>query len=319
MKKLYPVVFLKIFRVKYNFVLLSILISSTVYSQDFLFTDNPEVYDAFRSTVLINSQSTLTPGKNGWEFHIRHRFGAIKADNTFLKNFLGTDLVANIRFGFVFPIGDKTYVGVGRTKFGKTYDVEAKRLLLVQTTDNSMPFTIAAYVNAACMSDDFAPVPKYAFFSDGVTPFAYTFKHRLSYNSQILISRKFGKNLSIELNPVYIYRNLVPPGEENQTFGLTGGIAFKTSQNASLLAEYAYRFNNPPANGYYPLSLGVEFGTVGHAFQIVVSSVRDLNEQQIYSNETTDYFKGEFLFGFNIKRTFWYKKQKSNDATILPH
>ena len=159
MKKLYPVVFLKIFRVKFIFVLLSILITSTVYSQDFLFTDNPEVYDAFRSTVLINSQSTLTPGKNGWEFHIRHRFGAIKADNTFLKNFLGTDLVANIRFGFVFPIGDKTYVGVGRTKFGKTYDVEAKRLLLVQTTDNSMPFTIAAYVNAACMSDDFAPVP----------------------------------------------------------------------------------------------------------------------------------------------------------------
>ncbi|HRH66736.1 MAG TPA: DUF5777 family beta-barrel protein [Bacteroidia bacterium] len=296
---------------------LLILIPFGVHSQDFLFTDNPEVTDAFRSTVLINGQTTRMPSKNGWEFHIRHRFGAIKVDDSFLKNFLGTDLVANIRFSFVFPLSDKMFVGVGRTKFGKTYDLEVKRIVFTQTTDNSMPVSIAAYFNAACMSDDFAPVPKYAYFGDGITPFAYTFRHRLSYNSQLIVSRKFGTKFSAMLTPVFIYRNLVAPGQDNHTLNLTAGLAFKTSTNASILAEYAYRFNNGPANGYYPLTLGVEFGTVGHAFQIVISSVRDLQEQQIYSSETTDYLKGEFLFGFNIRRTFWYKKKKANEPPIL--
>ncbi len=288
-----------------------------LYAQEFLFTDDPEVKDAFRSTVLINSQTTMMPPKTGWEFNIRHRFGAVKVDKTFLKNFLGTDLVANIRFGFVFPLGDKTFVGIGRTKFGKTYDLEVKRLILIQTIDNKIPVTLAAYFNTNYMSDDFAPVPKYSFFGDGTTPFEYKQKHRLSYNSQLIISRKFGKRFSAELNPVFIYRNLVAPGQDNHTLNLTAGLAFKTSTNASLLAEYSYRFNNKPENGYFPLSLGVEFGTVGHAFQIVVSSIRDLQEQLIYSSETTNYGKGEFLFGFNIKRTFWYKKKKANDSSIF--
>ncbi len=298
---------------KYFFVLILFLVLITVKSrsQDLLFTDNPLITDAFRSTVLINAQTTYIPAKEGWEFHIRHRFGAIKPDNSMIKNFLGTDLVANIQFSFVFPLGDKMFIGAGREKFGKTYNLEIKRLLFIQTIDNKIPFSVAVYANAACISDDFAPVPNNAYFGDGVTEFSYTFRHRLSYNSQILFSRKFGKNLSVEINPIFIYRNLVPPGRDNHTLNLTSALGYRISKNSSILAEYSYRFNNKPANGYFPISIAMEFGTVGHAFQIVVSSARDLQEQQIYSSETTDYHKGEFLLGFNIKRTFWYKKKKT--------
>ncbi len=296
---------------------ISIVLPLKASSQDLLFEDDPEIKDAFRSTIFINAQTTLIPEKQGWQFFIRHRFGAVKVDKSIVKNFLGTDLVANIQFSFAFPLGDKTFIGAGRTKFGKEYDLHIKRIFLIQTTDNKIPFSVGAYLEASCMSDDFPPVPKYAYFGDGVTSFSYSFGHRISYNSQILLSRKFGQLLSLELNPVFIYRNLVPVGQDNHTFNITAALGFKTSKNSSILAEYAYRFNNQPENGYYPFSLAMEFGTVGHAFQIVVSSARDLQEQRIYSSETTDYPNGEFLFGFNLKRTFWYKKKKANDNSSL--
>jgi hypothetical protein len=292
-----------------------LLISFDSSSQDLLFTDDPKVNDAFRSTTVVNAQTTQIPPKEGWQFHIRHRFGAVKMDNSMIKNFLGADLVANIQFSGVFPVSDKMFIGVGRTKFGKNYNIEVKRLILSQTTDNKMPVSIAVYADVSCMSDAFPPVPKNSYFGDGVTAFEYTFRHRLTYNSQLLISRKFGELLSVELNPVFIYRNLVAPGKDNHTFNLTTAFSIRTSKNSSILAEYAYRFNNEPINGNYPLSLGMEFGTVGHTFQIVISSARDLQEQAIYSSETTDYQKGELLFGFNIKRTFWYKKKKKHDVS----
>lgn len=307
----------KISKIRYFILLLLFTsLSAPLLAQDDIFSDNPLVSDPFRASILVNTQTTVMPAKTGWQFHIRHRFGAIKTDNSIVKNFLGTDLVANIRFSFVFPLGEKTCFGVGRSKNGKTYDLEAKRIILTQTTDNHVPVTVAAYVDAACMSDAFVPVSKNAYFGDGVTPFENKFLHRLSYNSQLIISRKFSKRISAELVPSYMYHNLVVPGNDNYTLNLTAGIAIRTTLNASFIAEYGYRFNNEPTTKNYPLSIGYEFGTPGHAFQIVVSSARDILEQQIYSTECTNYPKGEFVIGFNLKRSFWYKKYKKDAAPI---
>jgi len=55
--------------------------------------------------------------------------------------------------------------------------------------------------------------------------------------------------------------------------------------------------------------LGYEFGTVGHSFQIIVSSSNDLLEQNVYHNQNLDYTQGKFYLGFNLRRTFWHKKK----------
>lgn len=292
-------------------IVLNFLATASIAQVD-PFAENPLVTDAFASTTLINTQTTFMPAKEGWEFNIRHRFGAVKADRTFIKNFLGTDLVANIRFSAIFPIGDKTFLGIARTKYGKSWELEFKRALITQTTDHRIPVTLGFYFNAVCNSDDFPVLSKYAFWSDGITPFQYSFKHRLTYSTQILISRKFGKAFSVELNPILVYRNLVLPGEDNHTLNLSSALSYRISDKVGLLAEYGYRFNNRPADGLYPVSLGIEFSTVGHSFQLIVSSVGDLADPAIYSNKTTDYKHKEFILGFNIKRTFWYKKQQVN-------
>jgi hypothetical protein len=250
------------------------------------------------------------PAKGEWEFHIRHRFGNIGLDSTIITNFLGTDLIANIHFGFVFSLGKNMYAACGRTKSGKTYDAEIKRLLFRQTDDNTMPVSIAAYLECAIMSDQFKPVPKYAYFGDGTTSFAYKFNHRFSYNSQLIISRNFSEKFAMQITPVLIYQNLTPVNTDNYTFALPISGVLRTSLSTSIIFEYAYRFNNKPSNNVYPASLAFEVGTVSHVFQIVLSSNNQLNEQGVYTSDPYNYLKGQYLLGFNLKRTFWYKKKK---------
>ena len=50
---------------------------------------------------------------------------------------------------------------------------------------------------------------------------------------------------------------------------------------------------------------GVEFGTVGHSFSVFISSSQALNTQQLEWSTPYDYTNGNFLIGFNLRRTFW--------------
>lgn len=268
------------------------------------------VYGTFRGSQLINSPTIEVVSKKSYDFTIRHRFGMIGPDSSAYQQFLGIDLPANIRFGFAFPITEKITIGLGRTKNGKTVDTDLKYLLLRQTEDNSIPVSAAIYFSAAMMTDKFSKVPEYAFFNDSVTPFEYRFEHRFSYITELIIARKFGENLSMQIVPLLVYKNLVNPGNENQTFVISIGGGYKIGLQSSVIFEYAYRFNNRPAENAYPLSIGWEFGTVGHIFQLVVSTSTELIEQDIYTKKSFNYFKGNFALGFNIRRTSWSKKYK---------
>ena len=51
-------------------------------------------------------------------------------------------------------------------------------------------------------------------------------------------------------------------------------------------------------------SLGFEFGTSGHAFQLFVSNYKGIVPQENYMWNTNDFFGGDFLIGFNITRIY---------------
>ena len=80
-----------------------------------------EYVNAFKNKQLINAQTAVIP--EGFDFTIMHRFGKIGLDDRIYKDFLGFDNPANIRFSLSYKFSDKAYVGVGRTKVGKTIDV----------------------------------------------------------------------------------------------------------------------------------------------------------------------------------------------------
>lgn len=269
-------------------------------------SQEPEyVMGTFRGNTLINAPTVEMTSPKSFDFTIRHRFGMIGLDSSAYQQFLGMDLPANIRFGFVMPVGERFNIGFGRTKHGKTIDLDLKISWLRQTESMKMPVSLVAYLGAAVNTERFPKVPDYAFFSDSTTAFEYAFAHRLSYVSQVILARKFSEKFSLQFQPSFIYKNLVPVGVDNYTVVLGVGGMLRTGTSSSLLFEYSWRMNNAPSHNAYPLSIAWEFGTVAHVFQIVISSSPELIEQDIHTKEGIDYLKGKFTLGFNIRRTTW--------------
>jgi len=292
-------------------LLLLILTSLAVFSQTE--TENKEkkyVKNVFINTQLISAQTTEVLPKKSWEFKIQHRFAKTGFDSTLVQEFLGMDQTANIRLALGYSLGDRLYIAVGRTKFLKTYDFEAKYLLIKQAKEQKIPVSIALYGNAAIRTDKFPAVAPNSFFSDLETPFEYKTSHRFSYNTQMIISSKITDALSLQLTPIFVYHNLVSPGQVNHTLAVSFSGRYKIGLNSAIIFEYGHVINHRKQRGenfVNPLSIGVEFGTVGHCFQIYLSSTQRILDQHMYTNSSIPYADAEFLIGFNIKRNFWRK------------
>ena len=267
-----------------------------------------EYVSAFKNKQLINAQTTVIP--EGFDFTIMHRFGKVALDERLYKDFLGFDSPANIRFSLSYKLNGRSYIGVGRTKMGKTYDVEAKYVVLKQTANNSMPISLAIFHNAGVNTEESPNYGPNAFFSDSITPFEAKFAHRLDYTTELIISRQFNDVLSLQISPTLVYKNLVIGLEEDHvTFALPFSGRIQYSFSSAILFEYAYKLNNRSDFRLdNPFSIGFEFGTAGHVFQLFMSNSYYLRESAIYTMEPYDLYESpyEFILGFNIRRVWWF-------------
>ena len=223
---------------------------------------------------------------------------------------MGFDSPANIRFSLSYKLNDRFYVGVGRTKIGKTIDVEGKYVLLRQTADNSSPLSIAIFNNTGINTEPFKDFGPNAFFSDSTTPFENRFSHRVSYTTELILSRRFSDKVSLQLSPTVVYKNLVfGLKEDHFTFVVPFSGRFQYSFGSAILFEYAHKLNNRSESALdNPFSLGLEFGTAGHVFQVFMSNSYYLRESNIYTLEPYDFYQSpyEFVLGFNIRRVWWF-------------
>lgn len=267
----------------------------------------------FAGTQVINAQSIeVVPRKRSFGFMIQHRFGAFGPDGQTMKQFLGLDLPANIRFAFQYSPLNDVHLELGRSKNGKVYDLGAKARLLKQTAENEVPVSVTAWGNVGLMSDDWPQVGERDFFADGVTPFAYAFKHRISYNAQVIVARRFSERFSLQLAPVFIHRNLVPVGGSNLTVALPLSGRVKVSTKGSILFEVAPILEGRQAQDHRePVALAYELATAGHVFQIVLASSQEIIEQRVYTVPRSRYDEGYFHLGFNIARTLFFKPRKA--------
>lgn len=277
--------------------------------------DMPREYVSrtFAGTQVINAQSIeVVPRKRSFGFMIQHRFGAFGPDQQALKQFLGMDLPANIRFAFQYSPLTDVHLELGRSKNGKVYDLGAKARLLKQTVEDEVPVSVTLWGNVGLMSDDWPRVGERDFFADGVTPFAYAFKHRLSYNAQVIVARRFTERFSLQLAPAVIHRNLVPVGGSNLTVALPLSGRVKVSTKGSVLFEVAPILEGRQENDHRePVAIAYELATAGHVFQIVIASSQEIIEQRVYTLPQSRYGEGYFHLGFNIARTLFVKPKKA--------
>jgi hypothetical protein len=256
-----------------------------------------QVVDAtFKATRLINGHTVQTPGEGTMVFLISHRFGAI---NSGAYNFFGLD-AATLRLGFEYAVTDRLEIGVGRSNIDKTYDGFLKYKAIQQTTGaHPVPVSVTLFTSAAIVTQK---------YTDGVDR---TLGRRTAYTYQALIARKFSPDLSLQLMPTLIHRNLVlNEGEKNDVYALGGGGRYKLTKRFSLNAEYYALLTSYTAKNYQnAVALGVDIETGGHIFQLHVTNSPGMIEKQFITETTGKVFNGDLFFGFNISRNFTVKQR----------
>lgn len=286
-------------------------LSSKAYSQDDLLADlnnqanNTKQYTqaTFKATRVINSQTVETLPKKCLDFRISHRFGDFSSG---AYNFYGFDGPANIRLGFDYGITNKLMVGIGRSSDHKLFDGFIKYKILSQTTNNSMPITMAGLISVNITGEKDLNVA-----ISGINKYEY-FSSRISYMYQLMIARKFSKKLSIQISPTLIHYNLVMnTTDKNDMFSIGTAGRFKITKSLALSAEYIIRISKytVPMNAYHnSLGVGLDVETGGHVFQLFVTNSFGINEVQAIPYTTNQWSKGEIRLGFNVSRVFSFNK-----------
>jgi hypothetical protein len=275
-------------------------IISQVYSQEEVQEQkgSKPVRFTFGTSILIDNQTIATPYKGGLELEIHHRFSLIEN----YHNLFGIFGSANTRIGLNYGITDRIMLGLGTTKDYQLQDLQWKLLILRQTEDNKMPFSLSYYGNIV------VDLRKEDFFGPAET---YKHMHRLSYLFQLILARKFGEVVSLQVAPTLAYFNSVPQltdttSYQNLNFGISVGGRVNISGAHSVILEYDQLLTQqnidiqPKPN----LALGWEIGTATHTFQLFVANYAQIINQRNLVFNTNDFAKGEYLVGFNVTVRF---------------
>lgn len=283
---------------KYILLPLSLLVLGTsAFAQDDLYSlleeetsqesnfENP----AFKAMKIGNLQSTKVAQQGDLYMYVSHRFGTIKDG---FSTFYGLDnAITNIQM--VYGLTKDVQIGLSRESLRKTFAGSIKAKLLNQNSKSPVNITAYSTVNLNTQLDvEVYPNLKYA--------------DRLSYATQILLSRRFSKELSLQIAPTFVRQNLVwEYFQDHNQYALGMGGRYKLTSRMSLNADYVYNFSRAEQSEFKnPLTLGIDIETGGHVFQMLFSNAQSTNEPGFISNAEGDWSDGNIYFGFNIVRVF---------------
>ncbi len=252
----------------------------------------------FKTTRLISGHSSENVAKGVMDVKIAHRFGTLNKGGYEL---FGLDN-ATMRMGVDYGITKYLMVGIGRSTYQKTYDAFFKLKLLRQSTGKrNMPISLS-----------YVPTIALKTLKDQNTEQNNYFTSKLYYTHQLIIARKFSDNLSLQLMPTFVHRNLVSlASEPNDILAIGIGGRQKLTRRLSLNAEYYYLLPGSKLAGTTnSLSIGFDIETGGHVFQLHFTNSQGMNERTFISETTGKWEKGDILFGFNISRVFTIGKNR---------
>lgn len=245
---------------------------------------------AFKSLKIVNLESTKLVAKGDMYFVVAHRFGYF--DKGF-EDFFGLD-EANTRLQFVYGLTNGVSIHASRSGFQKTYELATKYRLFGQKKQG-FPFEIVGFNSLAINTElEKTVLPKLE-FSD-----------RLAYVNQILISRKFNDNLSLEIAPTHFHQNyVVNNSQDNSQFALGLGGRYKFTKRWSFNVDYAAHLNRASNSTFKnPLSIGFDLETGGHVFQMHFTNSQAMHESGYLGNTSGSWNDGKIAFGFNLIRVF---------------
>jgi len=250
---------------------------------------------AFESASLIDNATNVLFQKNTLEVVMAHRFGVINSD-------AGNDLVgfwgaSNIRIGVAYSVTDRIAVGFGTTKDYRLQDFNLKGAILQQTRSNKMPLSVSYYGNFtidARSKDQFNMV-----------------QDRYSFFNQLIIARRFSPEFSAQITGSVSHFNAVENVMRNDMVAMSFGARYKVTSGTAIVVDYSQPLTKFYQKNPHPgISLGVEFGTSGHTFQIFATNYHGIVPQYNYMKNSNDLFDqhssffSNVLIGFNITRNY---------------
>lgn len=279
-------------RIIYLIVFLAGSISLLHAQEETKKVDKP-VRSPYETAILIDFPTTLTPSKGALQLLIHHRFGTI--DN--ITDLYGIYAPSNIKMTLDYGLTKNIMVGFATEKNNKMQDIHWKWTLLNQTRSGRIPLSVSYYGMFAldARNEDF--------FGEN-----YSFTNRFAFFNQLIISRKFTPELTLQTGASYSHFNAVDREDKHDHVGIHLAGRYKIWNANSFIFEYTYPFKivpseeiNPPKQGF---SAGIEFGTSTHGFQVFASNYNGLNPMINVSRTQNDFFSGEILLGFNITIRF---------------
>jgi len=300
-----------------NVIIIVVINSTWVYSQDSLIVSDNEIKDEFvsegatdNSTVVtetfasirvVNNHSIEMIPVRSLEFIVSHKFGDLAGSNGGVATWFGLDNLEDVRIAFEYGLYKNMNAGYGRSKgIGHTtqvFDGYYKYSILQQRT-SKMPISL---VFVSAVSIPYGPAS-----TDSTAPNSYpTFLNRFIFTNQILIARKFSDRISLQINLGYNHRNYVDYKDQNGLFfaGISG--RFRMTKSFGFLFEYIHILDRPSAITYTNhLAVGIELLTGGHAFALTFANSTGMTENLFIPYTNRNWLQGQFRFGFSINRRF---------------
>lgn len=253
---------------------------------------------SFKTNRVVNLHSLESTAAGVLDVKISHRFGTL---NSGAYELFGIDN-ATIRIGADFGLSSRITIGLGRSSFQKSYDGYLKYKFLRQSSGKrNMPITAALFASTAIQTLKWQNPERDNYFSS-----------RLYYTFQLIAGRKFSENLTLQLSPTLVHRNLVATSaESNDVLALGAAGRIKLSKRLTLNAEYIYVLPDQLAPDFgNSFSIGFDIETGGHVFQLHFTNSTSMIEKGFVTETNQDWLDGGIHFGFNISRVFTVVKPK---------
>jgi hypothetical protein len=248
----------------------------------------------FKATRIVNGHSIEQMKSRQLDFRIHHRFGEVRDG---AQNLWGLDQ-STIFLGLEYGVTDWLMLAVGRSSYKKAYTGFAKfRLWRQSTGEVNMPVAISGYAGVDDQTADWQYPDRENFYSS-----------RLSYIFQLFVARKFTEDLSLQITPLVVHRNLVPTAlDENDLFAVGIGGRYKLSNRMSVNLEYFLPITPGREGVTAPLqsfSVGADIETGGHVFQLMLTNALPMTERGFIGETNGRWEDGGIHLGFNISRVF---------------
>ncbi len=254
----------------------------------------------FKMTRIAIGHSTETRKKGILEVFSANRFWNTGADNS--QSFFADKVSA--RIALEYGLSDRLSFGFGGTTFDGLFDGYLKYKLMRQRSGkNVSPFNITFLQASSYNSNSFRRIYGEATRSSD---------KRMSFTSQLLISKKFSSKFSVQLAPTFIHRGVVLSNEDPKNhFALGFGARYKLGNHLSLVSEYYYNANKLQSfDTYNPFVLGVNWEQGDVMLQFMLTNTRNMVEDTFITATRNNFnFRNPNLnFGFNATYVIHFKR-----------